>query len=73
MIFDNNVKSVWNQNERKQLILTDDHNTFSTTNWVDLTLNRWGQKRTHAKIHPDEINYCRYTYPPFSFLDTRQP
>ena len=47
-----NVKSVWNQNERKQLILTDDHNTFSTTNWVDLTLNRWGQKRTHAKIHP---------------------
>ena len=50
MIFDNNVKSVWNQNERKQLILTDDHNTFSTTNWVDLTLNRWGQKRTHAKI-----------------------
>ena len=48
-----NVKSVWNQNERKQLILTDDHNTFSTTNWVDLTLNRWGQKRTHAKIHPD--------------------
>ena len=54
MIFDNNVKSVWNQNERKQLILTDDHNTFSTTNWVDLTLNRWGQKRTHAKIHPDK-------------------
>ena len=49
-----NVKSVWNQNERKQLILTDDHNTFSTTNWVDLTLNRWGQKRTHAKIHPDK-------------------
>ena len=57
MIFDNNVKSVWNQNERKQLILTDDHNTFSTTNWVDLTLNRWGQKRTHAKIHPDVCVY----------------
>ena len=51
-----NVKSVWNQNERKQLILTDDHNTFSTTNWVDLTLNRWGQKRTHAKIHPDDVS-----------------
>ena len=61
MIFDNNVKSVWNQNERKQLILTDDHNTFSTTNWVDLTLNRWGQKRTHAKIHPVYIFYI-YIY-----------
>ena len=58
MIFDNNVKSVWNQNERKQLILTDDHNTFSTTNWVDLTLNRWGQKRTHAKIHPVYMCVC---------------
>ena len=47
---------MWNQNERKQLILTDDHNTFSTTNWVDLTLNRWGQKRAHAKIHPVVVN-----------------
>ena len=75
-----NVKSVWNQNERKQLILTDDHNTFSTTNWVDLTLNRWGQKRTHAKIHPDYIyiymsilrtpglnllTFCPFTSPPY--------
>ena len=58
-----NVKSVWNQNERKQLILTDDHNTFSTTNWVDLTLNRWGQKRTHAKIHPDYQDSSQLNHP----------